>query len=420
MAKRHAFRPGEWETVAHRLDEIISAHSGEDPFSEAKTLLVAKLTHESAGAPDSGFLAQDTGLAAQVDGLLAAAQRRWPGIVEASTRCRLSDDAIARCAEVLRSVHVRADDLIGLDALFECIVSRAAKGQKGQFFTPRHVVAEIVRMLQPEPGDWVVDPACGSGGFLHHALRHAPNCQVFGFDADARAVQVARILLSASGQPADRVQRVDSLLRRGDPQGGRSVDDAPTLGTIEAMLQLHAPDFAGFDLVLTNPPFAGDVGDSYAAAYELAQGGRVERDVLFVERCVGLLKPGGRLAMVLPHNKFSGQRWAYLRRWALAWLQDVAVISLGRNTFQPHTSQKACVLIGRKRHRAQIPQGRERVLFFISERDGKDARGRLIYRRSVGHDCPPGGRTWLDIDHDLAQAVPLVQRQLATAQEPPL
>jgi type I restriction enzyme M protein len=160
-------------------------------------------------------------------------------------------------------------------------------------------------------------------------------------------------------------------------------------------MQAHAPEFRGFDLILTNPPFAGDVGS--ATGYQLARGKRVERDVLFIERCLGLLRPGGRLAMVLPHNKLGGQAWASLRKWLLERLRVVAVLGLGRNTFQPHTSQKACVLIGQKRVRPGFPKADEEILFFISVRDGKDARGRL--------QCAPDGT----VVHDLAEATPLVR-----------
>jgi type I restriction enzyme M protein len=167
---------------------------------------------------------------------------------------------------------------------------------------------------------------------------------------------------------------------------------------LEDLVRQQAPEFQGFDVVLTNPPFAGDVGSEYAEAYQLARGHRVERDVLFLERCVEILRPGGRLAIVLPHNKVGGERWAYLRAWLLERVAVVAVLGLGRNTFQPHTSQKACVVMGYKRAQPTRQYGDEEILFFINERDGKDQRGRLVTRgKGAG------------IDHDLAEATPLVR-----------
>lgn len=401
MAKRHEFRPGDWESVALRLDEIISAHSGEDPFEEALKLLVAKLAHETRGCADGGFLAhqQDDEAVREVNRLIGLAGERWRGILEPSAAIRLSGPEVRRCAVVLDSVRLLADNLVGLDAIFEFIVNKAAKGQKGQYFTPRHVIAEVVEMIQPKPNERLADPACGSGGFLHHALLHEPACSVWGFDQDPRASRIARVMMAASGQPASRVMRGDSLRR---PNRKLFLEPAPV---IEDMMRAQDPKFRGFDIILTNPPFAGDVGAEYADSYDLARGKRVERDVLFIERCVELLKPGGRLAIILPHNKVGGEKWGYMRKWLLEHMQVVAVLGLGRNTFQPHTSQKACVLLGTKRPHPVAQFKNNEILFFISECDGKDHRGRLLYG-SDGHT----------VEHDLAEATPLVRTRFGFLQ----
>ena len=398
MTRRHRLSHGDWESAALRLDEIICAHSGEDPFEEALQLLVAKLMHESGGAA-SPFISHDSdcGPASRVNRLLRAAEERWPGILDRGATTRLSAPELLRCASVLNGVRLLADDLVGLDAIFEFMVSKAAKGAKGQYFTPRHVIAEVVAMVRPGAGERVADPACGSGGFLRHALRQAPRCSVWGFDQDTRALRVARVMLAASGQSTAVVTRVDSLRRAQARHSSEPV--------LEDFVRRQDREFRGFDVVLTNPPFAGDVGSEYAEAYQLARGHRVERDVLFLERCVELLRPEGRLAIVLPHNKVGGERWAYLRAWLLERIAVVAVVGLGRNTFQPHTSQKACVVIGCKRSQARRPPCDEEILFFINERDGKDQRGRLVYRADGD-----------GIDHDLAEATPLVRRRLQLAQ----
>jgi type I restriction enzyme M protein len=395
MTRRHTFCHGDWESAAIRLDEIICAHSGEDPFEEALKLLVAKLAHEMDAAGVT-FLAprRADGAAREVNRLLRAAGVRWPGILDPGATTRLSEPEIERCASVLNCVRFLADSLVGLDSIFEFMVGKAAKGQKGQYFTPRHVIAEVVAMVRPAAGECVVDPACGSGGFLRHAILQERRCSVWGFDQDPRALRVARVMLAASGQATARLMRVDSLRR---PEGRERAGAAPVL---EDLMRAHEPSFRGFDLVLTNPPFAGDVGSEYAEAYELARGHRVERDVLFLERCVGLLKPKGRLAIVLPHNKVGAQGWAYLRAWLLERVAVVAVLGLGRNTFRPHTSQKACVVIGCKRLQPTRHYRDEEILFFISERDGKDQLGRLAFA--------PDKQV---VDHDLAQATPLVRRR---------
>ena len=353
---------------------------------EAWKLLVARMAHP----PGSGPFLAGADPAGAMTALLGVAKGRWPGLLDAEDRSQLAAPELHRAAELLQEVDLVADELAGLDAIFEFMVSRAARGEKGQFFTPRHVVRELVRMVAPAAGEQVADPACGSGAFLHAALRHAPGCEVFGFDQDPRAVRVARTLLAAAGQPCDRVQRLDSLQRG---------EGATRIETVMQGLGRSAR----FDVVLANPPFAGDVGDTFASDYALAATGTVERDVLFLERCVGLLKPGGRLAIVLPHNKLGGHRWSAVRQWMLAELRVFAVLGLGRNTFLPHTSQKTCVVIARRRERAvaTLPPA-ERVLFFVSDHSGKDGQGRLL--------SGPGGVT-----HDLGEPVTAVRAALADA-----
>lgn len=349
MPRRHSYTSGDWPSVARRLDEVISAHSGEDVFAELLKLVVAKLHTELAHAP----FAPET--AADLDILLAAACWRWPRIlVDAATRLEATE---LRAAATILSGVTLGPDLAGLDALFQAIVSRAARGERGQFFTPRPIVRALVARLKLRPGESVADPACGSGGFLLHALEAQPACEVWGFDNDPRAATVARTLLIIAGQCPSHVQRLDSLRRA--PAAGNTIEAAVTT----------APDapqiFAGFDVILTNPPFAGDIGDE-AQGYVLSAGpavgppagppagsgaarSRVERDVLFLERSIGLLRPGGRFAIIVPDNKVSVGRLAFVREWLIAHASLVEVIGLPRDAFMPYTSQKTCVLIGVKR-----------------------------------------------------------------------
>lgn len=367
MARRHRHTPGDWSSAATRLEEIVAAECGGDALDELFKLLVGCLVAELDGATDD------------LDGLLRRADLRWPGLLEDATS-RLPTHTARRCSEVLHGMSLIDSGLMGLDALFEFVTSRSSRGAKGQFFTPRHVVHEAIRMLDVQPSESVCDPACGSGAFLVHALLEQPSARVFGADLDPRAARNARVMLAALGQDPAQVRVCDSL-------------------------DLDADDGRRFDVVATNPPFAGDVGPRYAARYDLAQGRRVERDVLFLERCVQLLEPGGRLAIVLPHNKSGAQQWAFVRRWLLCRVQVLAVVGLGRPTFLPHTSQKACLFVGRRRVTPLAePPPEEEILFFVSERSGKDGAGRLVLR-----DVPVGTPLWGAVDHDLADATALVR-----------
>lgn len=225
-----------------------------------------------------------------------------------------------------------------------------------------------------------MDPACGSGGFLVHTLQWMSTNTIYnsrnmdraektlrGVDIDARAVRVAKALLVIAGGSSDGIMLGNSLL-----------------GEEEAVA----------DVILTNPPFAGNVREeALLARYELASSKRsIERDVLFVERCVKLLKPGGRMAMVLPHNKLAAGPYAKLRGWLMERVRVVAVIGLGRHTFLPHTHQKAGILVVQKYNGSKIMNDPE-TFFAISERDGKNGRGELVLRKNQGS-------LWDRIDHD--------------------
>ena len=416
MAKRHWSRDGDLESLFLRLEELVLANSGEDEFEEIFKLLVAKLWDEKSGKTPR-FRAHTTHKETFRDicALLREAESAWPGILGADTRPRLSPAHLHVCVGALSRHSVLANDLEVLDGFFEYLVSRSSKGAKGQYFTPRHVVELCVRLIRPESNESVCDPGCGSGGFLLHAMRYVRGherlsnvatreyCRkhIWGFDIDSKAVRVAKALMLVAGDGSANLFRLNSLLR---PRMGECVefpgedtfrDD--TL-TIEDVCRGRRRRHKGFDLILTNPPFAGEVRERHILdGYTLCRDRkRVERDILFIERCVQLLRPGGRLAIVLPHNKFAGAAFRYVRDWLIGQAQILGILSLGRNTFLPHTHQKASVLLARRRDKTERRRPDERVFFAVSERSGKDSKGRYVLREgAVANES-----LWNSLDHD--------------------
>ncbi len=412
MARRHAMRERDWESLFTRLEELVLSNSGEDPFEEIFKLLIAKLWDEQHNQGRTFALTHDsTAARITIDQLLRDAEAHWPGLIPPPAHSRLVDAHLAVCVSAFAHHQLSETSFEVMDGAFEFLVSRAAKGAKGQYFTPRHVVDFCVRMLQPRRGELLCDPACGSGGFLVHAMHHvlgpgpvdpaasARYCQsaLWGFDFDARAVRVAQALMLFAGSGRANLHRLNSLW---SPLAAQR-DPASASVTIEKLMRSRLKGFKGFDVILTNPPFAGEIREKdLLASYSLYQPGRrLERDVLFLERCVQLLKPGGRMAIILPHNKLGAAAWSYLREWLLRELQLVAVIGLGRHTFLPHTHQKAGVLIGVRRPRPLRRVPAEDVFFAVSERDGKDSRGHYAMLPGVAQDQP----LWSRCDHDLSE-----------------
>lgn len=419
MAKRHSNHGGSLESMFMRLEELVLANSGEDEFEEVFKLLVAKLYAELSGEAER-FSSQATDLQTSeaIHLLLRDAQKRWPGIIDENTKINLTDEHLHVCVVALAPHKISENGLDVLDSFFEFMVSRAAKGSKGQYFTPRYVIDFCVRMLRPTSQESVLDPACGSGGFLFHTLdfvRRNENLvgtslqdycarNLWGFDIDARAIRVAKALMILAGDGRSNLIRLNSLLRN-DMVDLLSQTDQEDLGklTVEDVVRSKTRKHKGFDVILTNPPFAGEVLERQILdGYEASQGKqRIERDVLFIERCVNLLRPGGRMAIILPHNKFAGNEFAGNRQWLIKNCRILGVVGLGRHTFLPHTHQKASVLFVQKREAGKNKNNDENIFFAVSDKDGKNSKGQIILRK----DADEIGGQWDRIDHDLEEIV---------------
>ncbi|MGI8519669.1 MAG: HsdM family class I SAM-dependent methyltransferase [Actinomycetota bacterium] len=311
-------------------------------------------------------------------------------------------------------------DLEVMDAAFEYLVNPEQKGQKGQYFTPRPVVRMAVRMLNPQDGEKVIDPACGSGGFLIHSLLHAKeangwsgadayryaNEYLYGVDFDDKLVRVAKMSMIVAGDGKANIVRVNSL----DVRAWQNSPAAVRVG------QFAKDETDGdFDLVLTNPPFSGKVsGRAQLAAfdlYELASHGllapgdedesteeadgtvaaalarqrritSMKRDILFLERGLDMLRPGGRMAIVLPQGNLNNVGLAGLREYLLRRARLLGVVGLHFCTFRPFASIKTSVLFLQKwGGAAGDPVPDYQVFMAVSQRSGKDNRGRYIYKR---------------------------------------
>ena len=422
VTKRHWNRQGDLESLFVRLEELVLANSGEDEFEEVFKLVVAKLWDERSGKRQKFHArASEDDTYEGLCGLLREAESAWPGILGVETTPRLSPAHLQVCVEALARHSVLGNDLEVLDGFFEYLVSRSSKGAKGQYFTPRHVVELCVRLLRPGRNESICDPGCGSGGFLLHAMRYVRQhetlsdgaarayCRkhIWGFDIDSRAVRVAKALMLVAGDGSANFLRLNSLLQPETgglfqlPAGEGDPSDSPL--TIEDVCRGRRRRHVGFDLILTNPPFAGEVRERHVLdGFEISRGRkRAERDILFIERCVRLLRPGGRLAIVLPHNKFAGTAFRDVRKWLLSEAQILGVVSLGRNTFLPHTHQKASVLLARRRAKGERRNRSERVFFAVSELSGKDSKGRYLLRDGAA----PTETLWDRVDHDFDEIV---------------
>jgi type I restriction enzyme M protein len=363
---------------------------------------------------------------------------------------KLRDDALLLCAAAIEPYSLAHTDLDAVDAAFEYLINPEQKGQKGQYFTPRPVVRMAVEMLNPLDDERVIDPACGSCGFLIHTIRHVQrahgwttdrlyryaNEHLYAVDFDERLKKVAKTMMIIAGDGKANVFGVNSL----DASEWQNSEACARIGDFSK----DATD-GKFDLVLTNPPFAGKItGKAQLAAYDLyelatrgelvedddAEGGDddavdtegeklrkrrkvngMKRDILFVERCLDLLKPGGRSAIVLPQGNLNNLGTRALRAWIAGRARLLAVVGLHVNTFKPFTGTKTSVVFLQKWGGAAGPPRNDYPVFMAtSQRCGKTSSGDYIYKTDAkGNLIDDGGRPITEsgrpaaIDHDLRE-----------------
>jgi type I restriction enzyme M protein len=359
--------------------------------------------------------------------LFEEVKESYPGVFNKTDQIELSPRALAFMVSELSKYDLSNTSIDAKGAAYQEIVGNNLRGEKGQFFTPRGVVQMAVQMLDPKPGQRVLDPACGTGGFLVATLGHvytqikteldydsnsgtedeaelvrtrlrsyAEGC-VFGADVEQLLVRASQMNMVMAGDGRGHIFRVDSLdFPRGDFE---ALPDA----------RRHLVD-GSVDIVMTNPPFGSKIpitDPGILGRYELAHEWRRETDgsyrntgklkgsvnpeILFIERCIKWLKAGtGRMAIVLPNGLLSNAGDEYIRWWILYQCQVVASVDLPMETFIPEADVNimTSVLFLRRRSQTEqlaIAQGanpEELVFMAVAEKVGYDRRGTMLYCRA--------------------------------------
>jgi type I restriction enzyme M protein len=167
-------------SVVRESENYIKAHEGADPFEELFKLIFAKLYDErtnlkndnSVAAFRIGVLEKSSDARMRIEKLFSSAKSRWAGIFDPGEEIVLSDESLGFAVSALQRVYLLRSSADILGSAFEVMVNPTMKGDKGQYFTPRHVIKLCVEVLNPDDQESVFDPACGSGGFLIGAIDH--------------------------------------------------------------------------------------------------------------------------------------------------------------------------------------------------------------------------------------------------------
>lgn len=373
-------------------------------------LLFCKIYDERFTRPDdivefrAGIDETPSAVETRINRLFDRVKHQYSDVIDIGDSIRLDRRSLSYVVGELAQYELTGTDRDVVADAFEVFIGPSLKGPQGQFFTPRNVVKMVVDMIDPKPHERVLDPACGSGGFLVEALRHVwnkveadgaalrwPPTEIAaekqnvairnfrGIDKDSFLAKVAKAYMAILGDGRGGVYCLNSLARPSDWLAASR--DEVRLGT--------------FDVVMTNPPFGKKLAidaSELLAQYDLGhrwkrnsegifeKGNVMDKQppqILFIERCLSFLKPGGRLGIVLLESIFGMPKYRYIVDWLWRRVTIGAVVSLPDELFQPYTHAKTCVVIATN----QPPTDADDGIFMCDVKwCGHDSRGNPTYR----------------------------------------
>lgn len=366
----------------------------------------------------------------RTDKLFAEVRRKYGTIFKENEVIDLEPRVLAYIVSQLQPWSLLESDIDVKGKAYEEIVGSNLRGDRGEFFTPRNVCRMAVEMLDPNPGQLVMDPACGTGGFVTIAMNHVierlrstektkwrnpdrpterelqelhrkiadyANQYVVGVDLNPNLVKASKMNMVMNNDGAGGLYQSNTL--------ARPVTWKPDLRERELM--------GTVDLIFTNPPFGSKIViddpailEQYDLAhvwdydeeddrYSLREPRQLQKsqppEILFVERCVQLLKPGtGRMAIVLPDGILGSPSLAYVREWILENTRVLASIDMHPDTFQPKNATQTSVLVlERKRfdsialERAAGRKNDYEVFMALANHVGHDKRGNTTFVRDA-------------------------------------
>lgn len=377
----------------------------------------------------------------RIDEIFNEVKELYKHIFKTDEKIELKPSVLAYIVGQLQHFALLLTDTDVKGEAYEAIVGANLRGDRGEFFTPRNVCEMAVELLfYTFPQDKlhtlrVIDPACGTGGFLiavinflkpffvtqekskwgeeTEALKQADErlkdyCErlLYGIDFNPLLVRASQMNEVMHGNGSGNLFAENTLL----PVGEWSEKARENV------------ELESFDLVFTNPPFGSKIpiDDPHVLSqYDLGyiwkpmnkehfqRTDKLQKSVppeqLFIERCIQLLKPHGRLAIVLPDSILSNPGLAYIRYWILRKTKVIASIDLPREAFQPYVGTKTSVLVLEKKIREEVLLEERigqiqpyEVFMAIAKNVGHDKRGNKIFRRT-----PEGEKVLVTIEKEV-------------------
>lgn len=354
---------------------------------------------------------------ARINNLFNEVVKKFPDVFESTDRLRLTTSSLAFAVLNLQNIELSRlpHDVKGV--AFQKFLSSSQRVGRGQFFTPEPVVELCVSMLSPQNGEVILDPACGSAGFLSSAYLQSiesgadSKCIPIGIEISKTAARLARMRLLLLGIQDPAVIQKNALL---------SSEEICAEFASRYGLPYDSNTGGIADIIVTNPPFGtqGKIDESsFLKRFDL--GHRLEiRDakihkgeilknqipeILFIEQCLNLLKPGGRMGIVLPNGEFENSSLKYVRDYVLHKSTIDAVIKLPDETFIPSgTGIKTSLLFITKR---SVSNKSSKDIFFGEVTKlgySGNKHGTTNYKRDSSGNTLMHANSSLQIDEDIS------------------
>lgn len=362
---------------------------------------------------------------------------QYPTVFDKDEDIAVGDSTLVEAASVLQdysfvSREDDADDWDLMGAAYEQFTHVTLKRQQGQFFTNRLVVKAMVDMLDPDIADKVLDPAGGSGGFATAAFRYKRRKAIDGTKPGSpqreRRLGLCKnsVFLVEISKRLVKIAKTAMLLTGDGNTGMTQGNSLDKYSNLDGWITSHCPKGTP-DIIITNPPFSGQKTESMMMDPDILKlfgfGHRPDpegtfptitddddRDaghgtllirqapeLLFLERCIDWLKPGGRIGIVLPKGILDNRTYINYRRWMLSRCKVDAVVTLHKNTFEPDTGVRTCVLFLSKPLEDDPVPGDYTIFMAQSRRVGKDSKGEPVFA------LDEKGSATSELDEDLTQ-----------------
>lgn len=329
----------------------------------------------------------------RINGIYQEAKEKDPEVFK--DKLDISAEELYTVVGHLQSVSLNKTDLDTKGVAFEQFMEDFFKGKSGQYFTPRELVSFAVKMMDVTNDDLVLDPACGSGGFLLHVLDEMrQKAEEFYEDDEAQKYRywhdfAANNLYGI--EINDSIARVAKMNMIIHDDGHTNVIGFDALEDVEKMTAKNRGFKTDqFDIIVTNPPFGAsvkrsehpyleqfDLGKKTTKAGKTTSMANQKTEILFIERCIDFLKPGtGKMAIVLPDGILTNSSMQYVRDYLMQRCQLLAVISLPQYAFSHYGAGVKSSLVFVRRKGVTEELGDYKIFMAIADHIGYDATGR--------------------------------------------